>query len=125
MRGLLRSAVQTVYVVADADTLLEGAKRLRPALVIMDLSFASNDFAQLMQGIHDVSPASRVIVLTVHDELSTTRLTLEAGAAGVVLKRCAGRDLLPAVDAVLRGDTFVSPDMSGTTAGTGTHDQRP
>lgn len=112
MRSLLKSAVQTVYVVADSDTLLEGAKRLRPVLVVMDLSFANNDFPLLMRSILEVSPASRVIVLTAHDELSATRLTLEGGAAGVVLKRCAGRDFLPAVDAVLRDEIFVSPEMS-------------
>ena len=125
MRSLLKSAVQTVYVVADSDTLLEGAKRLRPVLIIMDLSFANNEFQRLIRSIFEVSPASRVIVLTAHDELSTTRLTLEQGAAGVVLKRCAGRDFLPAVDAVLRDEVFVSAELSAGARVSRVQDRRP
>jgi DNA-binding NarL/FixJ family response regulator len=112
LRGLLESAVQTVYVVSDYASLLEGARRLRPVIIVMDFSFAARDFPQLIRDIADDSPTSRVIVLTTHDEASTTQLTLDAGVAGVVLKRCAGRDFQSAVDAVLRGEVFVSSDIT-------------
>jgi DNA-binding NarL/FixJ family response regulator len=52
-----------------------------------------------------------VIVLSVHDEPVAVGQVLRAGAAGFVLKRTAGADLAAAVDAVLRGETFVSPAL--------------
>jgi DNA-binding NarL/FixJ family response regulator len=51
----------------------------------------------------------KVIVLSVHDEPAVYSQALGAGAAGFVLKRTAAVDLHAAVDAVLRGETYVSP----------------
>jgi DNA-binding NarL/FixJ family response regulator len=111
VRGLLESAFQTVYVVADLESLQEGVQRLTPALIVLDLSLAGCDFAPVLQKIHELSPASWVIVLTLHDQAAVARHALAAGADSVVLKRCAGSDFMPAVDAVLRGEAFVSPDF--------------
>jgi CheY-like chemotaxis protein len=111
VRGLLESAFQTVYAVADLESLREGVQRLAPALIVLDLSLAGCDFAPVLQKIRELSPTSWVIVLTLYDQAAVARLALEAGADSVVLKRCAGSDFMPAVDAVLRGETFVSPDF--------------
>jgi DNA-binding NarL/FixJ family response regulator len=53
----------------------------------------------------------RVVVLSVHDEQPAVSQALGAGAAGFVLKRTAALDLIAAVDAVLRGETYVSPAL--------------
>jgi DNA-binding NarL/FixJ family response regulator len=116
VRGLLEAAFHTVYVVADLESLREGAQRLSPALIVLDLSLAGCDFAPLLQKIRDLSPDSRVIVLTVHDQATVARLALAAGADSVVLKRCVGSDFMPAIDAVLHGEGYLSPDF-GLTAG--------
>jgi DNA-binding NarL/FixJ family response regulator len=50
----------------------------------------------------------RVIVLSVHDEEAAHAQAVRAGAAGFVLKRTVAVDLTAAVDAVLRGETYVS-----------------
>ena len=56
-------------------------------------------------------PGLRVVVLSVHDEQVALSQALGAGAAGFVLKRTAALDLTAAVDAVLRGETYVSPAL--------------
>jgi DNA-binding NarL/FixJ family response regulator len=109
LRGLLERVFRTVYVVADAASLRDGAQRLAPTLIVLDLSLASGEFAPLLQNVRRLSPGSRIIVLTVHDETTVARLALATGADSVVLKRCAGTDFMRAVDAVLRGEQFVSP----------------
>jgi DNA-binding NarL/FixJ family response regulator len=53
----------------------------------------------------------RLIILSVHDEPEYIDECLAAGAEGFVLKRSAVDDLVPAVDAVLRGETYVSPSL--------------
>jgi two-component system invasion response regulator UvrY len=97
--------------VADVRSLSNGAKRLKPHLIILDLSLVGGDLPGLLKDIAGQSPDSRVIVITVHDESNVPALALDAGARGVVLKRCVGRDFLDAVDTVLRGDRYVSPDF--------------
>ena len=112
IRGLLEALFQTVYVVADLDTLSEGAERLQPALIVVDLSLAGAGLAELVQTIRERSPGTRVIVLTVYDQPSVAELALDAGARGIVLKCCAGAEFLAAVDAVMGGGTYVSSNFS-------------
>jgi len=111
LRDLLETAFQTVFVVADSLTLQEGASRLLPALIVLDLALAGRDSAQLLEEIRTLSPETRVLVLTVYDEASVARLALLAGAHGVLLKRCIGNEFMLAVDALLHGEEYVSPDI--------------
>ena len=111
IRGLLETTFQTVYIVANAQSLREGTQHLSPAVIVLDLSLVGGDLPQLLQTIRELSPKSRVIVLTLHDELTVVQLVLDSGAHGVVLKRCIASDFNNAIDAVLRGEEFVSPDF--------------
>jgi two-component system NarL family response regulator len=111
VRGLLEAVFETVYVVADLDTLNEGAQRLRPTLVALDVSLAGSGLGASLAAIRERSPATRVLLLSVHDQRSIADLALSAGANGIVLKRCAGTDFLAAVDAVTRGEAYISPDF--------------
>lgn len=116
IRGLLESVFATVYLVADARSLREGAKRLAPGLIVLDLSLAGHGFQTLLRKLARRSPDSRIIVLSVHDEIVVAQRVLATGAHGVVLKRCVGRDLMLAIDTVQRGEYYVSPDFGPDTA---------
>ncbi len=105
---LLESAFATVYVVADISSLLEGAKQLSPAMVTLDLSLTEGNIAEVLKRLREIAPDCRVVVLSVHDQEAASHQSLEAGAHGIVLKRTIGSDFLPAVNAVMRGERFVS-----------------
>lgn len=111
VRDLLATAFDCVFAVGDRASLLEGAERLEPRVVVIDLKFAQGDLAAALAEIARRSPGSKVIVLTVHDEPSVARAARRAGAHGVVLKRGIATDLLPAVDEVLAGREYLSPGM--------------
>jgi len=114
IRDLLETAFQTVYLVADTPTLREGTSRLLPALIVLDMSLAGHNSLRVLQQIRELSPASRVLVLSMHDDAAVARMALSAGAHGVVLKRSIGEDFMHAVDAVLQGVEYVSPDIDMT-----------
>jgi DNA-binding NarL/FixJ family response regulator len=59
--------------------------------------------------VHDANPRLKLIVISVHDQFSVSHSVLEAGADGFVLQRSIATDLLAAVDAVRKGQRFVSP----------------
>jgi DNA-binding NarL/FixJ family response regulator len=111
VRGLLETAFDTIFTVADADSLMNGTVRLQPAIIVVDLSFAAGSFAGLIRQLRRSSPASKVIALTVHNEPAAADAMLSAGAHAVVLKHFIARDLLAAVDAALEGDRFVTPEV--------------
>jgi DNA-binding NarL/FixJ family response regulator len=109
VRGLLDTTFSKVFMVADQSSLLEGARRLSPALVIVDVSFAQGDIADLLHSIRDSAPAAKVLLLSVHDEPAVAAAALAAGADGLVLTRAIANDLLPAVDALLAGRRYFTP----------------
>lgn len=109
IRGLLASMFDVVVMVADEVSLVEGAKRLRPAMAIVDLSLTGVSTADLLRRLQADCGGLKVLLLSVHDESAVARSVLEAGASGCVLKRAIVSDLLPAVEAVLGGSTYVSP----------------
>ncbi len=111
VRGLLESTFTSVFMVGDEDSLLDGAQRLQPQVVIVDLSFAAGDLDGLIGRVMKRSPASRVLVLTVFDEPSVADRVFRAGAHAVVLKRAIATDLLHAIDETLAGRRFVPSGM--------------
>jgi two-component system secretion response regulator SsrB len=109
VRGLLETAFSGVFMVADQASLMEGAQRLSPALVVVDVSLARGDITDLLHSIRNRAPAAKVLLLSVHDEPTVATAALAAGADGLVFKRAIATDLLPAVDALLAGRRYVSP----------------
>ncbi|MEE4275575.1 MAG: response regulator transcription factor [Thermoleophilia bacterium] len=103
VRGLLETAFGTVVMVADEDSLLEGAGRLRPDVAIVDLSLAHEQSLDWLRALRERAPGLKVIVLSVHDEPSVRRAAMKAGADAFVLKRAIATDLLPAVELVRGG----------------------
>lgn len=112
IRGLLESMFEAVVMVADENSLLESASRLRPTVIVVDLSLARGEGLRWLEKLRALSPALKIIVLSVHDEPSVCRSVMAAGADGFVLKHALATELLPAVDAVMSGEIYVSSGLS-------------
>lgn len=100
IRGLLEAAFETVVMVADEASLIDGANRLQPEMAVVDLSLNRDNGLRWLQGVRARCPHLKVILLTVHDEQSIHQAALDAGADEVVLKRAIATDLLLAVDRI-------------------------
>ena len=111
VRGLLEAEFETVFMVATEASLLEGAKRLKAEVAVVDLSLSEGDLPGLVARIRQRAPGTKVLLLSVHDERSVAEGAFAAGADAMVLKRCLITDLLPAVDAVLAGQRYLSPGI--------------
>src|SRR5262249_30561769 len=116
VRRLLQGRFTTIMMVADELSLLEATKRLGPDLVIVDLSLPVSGGINIVRTLFDQFPGLKVIVLSIYDEPTALSLSLAAGAAGYILKRTAAVDLTAAVDAVLAGETYVSPGLGWRSA---------
>jgi DNA-binding NarL/FixJ family response regulator len=112
VRGLLETAFETVFMVADEASLLEGAGRLTPDVVVVDLSLSGGDLPGLLARVSERAPGAKVLLLSVHDEPTVVEAAFRAGAGAVVLKRSMGTDLMPAVEALLAGERYLSPGIS-------------
>src|SRR5262249_2655033 len=111
IRSLLESRFAVIVMVADERSLLETVERVLPDLVIVDLSMPVEEETNIARRLKGRFPNLSLIVLSVHDEPTVVSQILKAGVAGFVLKRTAATDLLPAVQEVLCGGTYVSPTL--------------
>ncbi len=112
VRSLLESLFAAVVMVADEGSLLETIERLDPDLVVVDLSMPVKEGTNIVRQLMARFPRLCLIALSVHDEPVVAAQMRDAGVAGFVLKRTAAMDLIPAVEAVLGGGSFVSPAVS-------------
>jgi DNA-binding NarL/FixJ family response regulator len=111
VRELLAGRFATTVMVAEEPSLLEAVGRMQPDLVVVDLSLPVSGSVNVVRSLFQHYPGLRVVVLSVYDEQTAVSQVLAAGAAGFVLKRTAAVDLLAAVDAVLRGETYISAGL--------------
>jgi DNA-binding NarL/FixJ family response regulator len=106
LRGWLQASFDGVFVVADTASLIAGAHKLQPQLVVLDLALAEGRLSPLLAELHRGAPHSRTLVLSDHEDAGVDASILSAGADGVVHKASLATDLLPAVDAVLDGRRY-------------------
>ncbi len=78
-------------------------------LVIADLSIPISSGKTVPRLLKRLRSEIKVVILSVHDELAAAQECLAARAQGFVLTQAAANDLIPAVEAVLRGEIYVSP----------------
>ena len=109
LRRWLLASFDGVFMVADAASLSEGARRLQPELLVVDLSLGAGRLGVLLGELRQRAPRSRVLVLSDYDDPRVDALILSDGADGVVHKTALASDLDPAVDAVLAGHRFGVP----------------
>lgn len=103
VRGLLETVFDSVVMVADEASLLEGAGRLRPDVAVVDLALSHDRKLVWLQSLRRRCPHLKVVVLSVHDDPIVREVAREAGADAFVLKRAIVTDLLPAIDRVRAG----------------------
>ena len=86
---------------------------LSPDFVIMDITMPNIDGIAATRDIKDHSPDTKVIALSIHGGKRFVEKMLEAGANGYILKDSAPEQLVEAVCAVLNGETYLSPEITG------------
>lgn len=112
-REALRRALAfdaSIEVVGEAGSGTEAVTRaedLQPHLVLMDVRMPEGDGVEATRVIMDRLPGTKVVALTVHDDVATVREMLEAGATGYFLKGGAVDDLLSAVHEARRGEARI------------------
>jgi len=104
--------IEVVGEAGDGREALEHAGKLRPNVVLMDIAMPGLNGLEATRRLVKDQPQVRVVMLSMHSDESHVLQALRAGASGYVLKGSAPRELEMAIEAVARGEIFLSPAIS-------------
>ncbi len=105
-------SIQVVGEAGDGREALEHAGKLQPHVVLMDIAMPGLNGLEATRRLVKDYPQVRVVMLSMHADESHVLQALRAGASGYVLKGSAPRELEMAIEAVARGEIFLSPAIS-------------
>lgn len=114
LRSLLDAEpdIEVVGEAEDGRQAVEAAQKLRPDVVLMDITMPLLNGLEATRQLKKLCPAVKVVILTVHTTEEYIFQVLRAGAAGYLVKQAAVEELILAIQAVYRGDSFLSPSIS-------------
>jgi DNA-binding NarL/FixJ family response regulator len=117
--ALLQTLVEVLHAYEIAGTVgsgtavLECVGALRPDLVVLDISLGDINGFEVTRRLRTDGCASKIIFLTVHEDMEFIRAAIDLGASGYIFKSRIGADLTKAIDIVFKGGhfTFISSPL--------------
>ena len=105
--------MQVIGVARNGREALRKAEQLQPDLILLDIGLPELNGIQTAMQIRQLAPRSAMLLLSEGSDADIVQAALNAGGRGYVLKSQATRDLVVGIEAVLRGDRFVSDGLVG------------
>ena len=112
-RRILEAEFDVVGAAEDGITLVSDALRLKPDVVLIDISLPLLNGIEAARQIRKNLPEAKIVFVTMHADLGYLRDALRLGASGYLLKQSAGKELLKAVREALAGKTFLGRGFPG------------
>ena len=113
LKSLLTPEFELLDVVEDGRALVEAAKKLRPDVIVADITMPHLNGLDALALLKKDNPTVKLVFLTMHKDVAYARRALDLGASGFVLKHSAPAELIGAIRAALEGKTYLTPALAG------------
>ena len=110
---LIGDVADLVGQVNDGVRLVEEVRRLRPDIVVADITMPGMSGIDAMRQLKAEGSQARFIFLTIHTEARLAAEAMRSGASAYLLKQAAGNELFDAIKAVMSGQTYLTPLITG------------
>jgi DNA-binding NarL/FixJ family response regulator len=111
LRSLLAKSCEVVGLIQDGRQLLLEAPKLKPDVIVLDISMPLLNGLNAAQRLKQSLPGTKFVFLTTQDDANLAAAALGLGAVGYVLKHAARSELLKAISEVLQGSSYVTPKL--------------
>lgn len=112
VQKLIEEQCDVVGTVEDGRALLEAADRLKPELIILDISMPLLNGLEAARQLMKTLPETKLLFLTMHASSRYATEAFKVGAHGFLLKQSAASELPQAIDAVLKGKHYLTPSIA-------------
>jgi two-component system, NarL family, response regulator NreC len=111
LRSILEedSLFEVVGEASNGREAVELTESLQPHIVVMDVAMPQLNGLEAAAQVQKIAPGSKIIILSMYRDETYILRALTAGARGYLLKDTAEDEIVPAVRAVIRGNTYFSP----------------
>jgi len=109
---LLEPHCEVVGTVSDGRALLETAKQLNPDVIVVDIGMPLMNGLEAGLRLKEQMPAVKLIYLTMNEDATLAVEAMHCGASGYLLKSCAAAELIRAIQAAVKGKSYVSPRIA-------------
>ncbi len=106
--------VEVVGEAADGKEAIDKAEKLRPDLVLMDIAMPGLGGLEATLELKKSQPELKVLVLSQYDDREYVSRFLKAGVSGYILKRALGNDLIVAIRAIMKGESYLYPSITSS-----------
>jgi DNA-binding NarL/FixJ family response regulator len=107
VKHMLQKDFQIVGMLEQASAVIRMVPELNPDVLILDISMDEMNGFEIARRLREIKCSSKIIFLTVHEELSFVRAAFDAGASGYVFKSRLNTDLRTAINTVYGGRVFI------------------
>lgn len=111
LRDLLEPEYEVVGSVGDGRELLKAADRLRPDVVLVDIGMPLLNGLDAGKRLKQAHPKTKLIYLTMNNDVEYAREALQAGASAFILKNSKSAELLHAIRDSLKGVSYMAPEI--------------
>jgi DNA-binding NarL/FixJ family response regulator len=129
LRKLLETDFEVAGMVKDGRAAVAAFQSLNPDLVLLDIGLPLLNGIETARQIRGFSSAARILFVTMQTDRIYVEEAFRAGGSGYVLKQAAANELVDAIHAVLRGHSYISPQVMASAglkfSGIGNHSESP
>ena len=111
LQRLIEQEFPNTAIVHNSQDLLKAVAISKPDMVILDIRMPILNGIEATRRIRKISPATKILTLTLYHELEYVVEAIQAGASGYVLKSCTVSELLVAIRRVLNDDLYLDPSI--------------
>ena len=109
--NLLKDKFDVVAAVTSGSLLVDAATRLRPDVVVTDISMPGLNGIEAFEQLQAAGLEAKVIVLTLHTDAELAAKLIRSGVSGFVMKLLATSELVTAIEQALLGRVYLSPSL--------------
>lgn len=109
LRSILEPDFELVGIVENGRDLLEAAGKLHPDVIVADISMPLLNGIEAARQLKQRGEHAKIVLLTMHSDVTYATRAFDAGASGFVLKHAASSELITAIEEVLKGRTYITP----------------